>query len=113
MMLQKFFHMLDANIDKYLANFDAIFEEFTKFIEELKPKTSSETYIYITDMLKQLLLKVLKSTDIKDETTLSHLQIFRAILNKNKDNKEVGDFVMNSLSTIVVYNYNLKRKAWR
>lgn len=41
MMLQKFFHMLDANIDKYLANFDAIFEEFTKFIEELKPKTSS------------------------------------------------------------------------
>ena len=39
-MLQKFFHMLDANIDKYLINFYSIYDEFRKFVEELKNKTS-------------------------------------------------------------------------
>lgn len=42
-----------------------------------------------------------------------HIQIFRIILQKNENNREIGDFVMNCLSTIVVYNYNLKRIAWR
>lgn len=41
MMLQKFFHLLDANVDKYIANFELIFDEFRKFVIELKPKTSS------------------------------------------------------------------------
>lgn len=37
MMLQKFFHMLDANVEKYIANFDQIFEDFRNFVVDLKP----------------------------------------------------------------------------
>lgn len=64
-------------------------------------------------MLKQLLLKLLKATDIKDQITVSHIQIFRVILQKNMGNREVGEFVMNCLCTIVLYNYNLKPMAWK
>lgn len=32
-MLQKFFHLLDANVEKYIANFKVIFEDFAKFVK--------------------------------------------------------------------------------
>jgi hypothetical protein len=87
MMLQKFFHILDANLEKYLTNFDSIYEEFRSFVFALRQNTSVETYIYISDMLKQLLLKIIKLTDAKDEVIVKHIQIFRIILKKNEGNR--------------------------
>lgn len=67
-LLQKFFQILDVNLNKYLGVFDAIFGEFVIFVKELKPE-SNETLIYISDMMKQFLLKLLKSEDLEDRIT--------------------------------------------
>lgn len=64
-------------------------------------------------MFKQLLLKILRNPEISDEIIVRHFQILKIILEKTKNFREVGDFVMNSLSTIILYNYNLKPMSWK
>jgi len=113
MMLQKFFHILDANVEKYIGHFNQIFEELSTLIMDLRPNTPVDTYIYICDMFKQLLLKILRSQNASDEMIVQHFQLLRIILSRNNHNKEVGDFVMHSLSTIILYNYNLKPMSWK
>lgn len=83
-LLQKFFQILDVNLIKYLKVFEEVFDDYSSFIKELRPN-NNETLIYISDMMKQFLLKLLKSEDIEDRITEGYFKIFLVILEKSKE----------------------------
>ena len=83
-LLQKFFQILDINLKKYLQVFDEVFSDYSLFVNELKP-SNNETLIYISDMMKQFLLKLLKSEDIEDSITEGYFNIFLVILDKSNE----------------------------
>ena len=75
---------------------------------------NSETMIYICDMFKQCLLRLLKEDSLKDEISLSYFELFRIMLEKSLENKQkdVSEFVMTCIGMVVVHHYNFQPKTW-
>lgn len=60
-MLHRYFGMVEANLGKYVRDYEGILGEFREVLAGLGVNTPTDVLIYIADMLKQLLLKLLKT----------------------------------------------------
>ena len=70
--------------------------------------------IYICDMLKQCLLRLLKEDHLEDEISLSYFELLRIMLEKSFESKQkdVSEFVMTCMGMVVVHHYGFKPKTW-